>query len=74
MLTLVFVLLGIVVFIMMLVISFRRWKKSVSLIMEEGNIFETTRWRIHYKLIGEGPVLFFMHGGPGGNFFPSLRI
>ena len=21
---------------------------------------------IHYKLTGEGPVLFFMHGGPGG--------
>lgn len=22
--------------------------------------------KIHYRLIGEGPVLFFMHGGPGG--------
>jgi pimeloyl-ACP methyl ester carboxylesterase len=22
--------------------------------------------KIHYKLTGEGPVLFFMHGGPGG--------
>ncbi|NVM46671.1 MAG: alpha/beta hydrolase [Candidatus Lokiarchaeota archaeon] len=27
---------------------------------------ETTMGKIHFKLTGEGPVLFFMHGGPGG--------
>ena len=27
---------------------------------------EIAMGKIHYKLTGEGPVLFFMHGGPGG--------
>ncbi len=34
--------------------------------MDDGEVMETAMGKIHYKLTGEGPVLFFMHGGPGG--------
>ncbi|MHA2049720.1 MAG: alpha/beta hydrolase [Promethearchaeota archaeon] len=34
--------------------------------MDDGKVMETAMGKIHYKLTGEGPVLFFMHGGPGG--------
>jgi hypothetical protein len=61
-----FVLLLILVFIILLIISFKRWKKSAIRVMDEGEVMETTIGKIHYKLTGEGPVLFFMHGGPGG--------
>jgi len=61
-----FVLLLIVVFIILLIISFKRWKKSAIRVMDEGEVMETTIGKIHYKLTGEGPVVFFMHGGPGG--------
>ncbi|MFX0211251.1 MAG: alpha/beta fold hydrolase, partial [Candidatus Hodarchaeota archaeon] len=47
-------------------ISFMKWKKSASRVMNEGEVMETTMGKIHYKLTGEGLVLFFMHGGPGG--------
>ncbi|MFX0152307.1 MAG: alpha/beta fold hydrolase, partial [Candidatus Hodarchaeota archaeon] len=43
-----------------------RWKKSALRVMDDGEVMETATGKIHYKLIGEGPVLFFMHGGPGG--------
>jgi pimeloyl-ACP methyl ester carboxylesterase len=34
--------------------------------LDDGEVMETAMGKIHYKLTGEGPVLFFMHGGPGG--------
>jgi len=61
-----FVLLVIIVFIILLTIGFKRWKKSAIRVMDDGEVMETAMGKIHYKLTGEGPVLFFMHGGPGG--------
>jgi pimeloyl-ACP methyl ester carboxylesterase len=49
-----------------LTIGFKRWKKSAIRVMDDGEVMETAMGKIHYKLTGEGPVLFFMHGGPGG--------
>ncbi|MHA1507967.1 MAG: alpha/beta fold hydrolase, partial [Promethearchaeota archaeon] len=62
----IFVLLVIVVFIILLTIGFKRWKNSAIRVMDDGEVMETAMGKIHYKLTGEGPVLFFMHGGPGG--------
>ncbi len=62
----IFVLLVIVVFIILLIIGFKRWKKFAIRVMDDGEVMETAMGKIHYKLTGEGPVLFFMHGGPGG--------
>ncbi|MGB2963566.1 MAG: alpha/beta hydrolase [Anaerolineales bacterium] len=42
------------------------WKKSASKVMDEGNLMDIPSGKIHYRLTGKGPVLFFMHGGPGG--------
>jgi pimeloyl-ACP methyl ester carboxylesterase len=64
--TIISVLVVIVVFIILLTIGFKRWKKSASRVMDDGEVMETATGKIHYKLTGEGPVLFFMHGGPGG--------
>lgn len=62
----VIVLLVILVIIILLRISFMKWKKSASRVMDDGEVMETAMGKIHYKLTGKGPVLFFMHGGPGG--------
>ena len=64
--TIMYVFIGIVVFIILLFISFRRWKRSAIKVMDDGEVMKTATGEIHYKLTGEGPVLFFMHGGPGG--------
>ncbi len=56
----------ILVIIILLRISFVRWKKSASRVMGDGEVMETVMGKLHYKLTGKGPVLFFMHGGPGG--------
>jgi len=64
--TLVIVLVVIGIFIILLTIDFKRWKKSAIRVMDDGEVIETATGKIHYKLTGEGPVLFFMHGGPGG--------
>ncbi|MGB5909790.1 MAG: alpha/beta hydrolase [Promethearchaeia archaeon] len=64
--TMVIALIVIVVFIILLRIGFVRWKKSASRVMDDGEVIETAMGKIHYKLSGKGPVLFFMHGGPGG--------
>jgi len=64
--TLLIVLIVILVFIILLTIGFMRWKKSASRVMDDGEVMKISNGEIHYKLIGEGPVLFFMHGGPGG--------
>ena len=42
------------------------WRKYASKVMDEGKIIDLPSGKIHYRLIGNGPVLFFMHGGPGG--------
>jgi len=47
-------------------ISYVTWKISASKVMDEGEIIDLPSGKIHYRLIGNGPVLFFMHGGPGG--------
>jgi pimeloyl-ACP methyl ester carboxylesterase len=64
--TLLIVLVVIIIFIILLRIFYIRWKKSASSVMDDGKVMEITTGKIHYKLSGEGPVLFFMHGGPGG--------
>jgi len=64
--TIVIVLIVVVIFIILLTIGFKRWKKSAISVMNDGEVMETTKGNIHYKLTGDGPVLFFMHGGPGG--------
>ncbi len=64
--TIVIVIIVIVIVITLLGIGFLRWKKSACRVMDDGDVMETTIGKIHYKLTGEGPVLFFMHGGPGG--------
>jgi pimeloyl-ACP methyl ester carboxylesterase len=62
----VIVLFVILVIIILLRIRFLAWKKSASRVMSDGEVMETAMGKIHYKLTGKGPVLFFMHGGPGG--------
>lgn len=52
--------------IILIRISYVIWKKSATKIMGEGEIMALPSGKIHYRLIGNGPVLFFMHGGPGG--------
>ena len=64
--TIIFVFIVIVICIILLTISFMRWKKSALRVMDDGEVMETAMGKIHYKLTGEGPVLFFMHGGSGG--------
>ncbi len=64
--TIVIVLIVIVIFMILMIIGFMRWKKSAIRVMDDGEVMETAMGKIHYKLTGEGPVLFFMHGGPGG--------
>jgi pimeloyl-ACP methyl ester carboxylesterase len=64
--TIVIVLIVIVIFMILMIIGFMRWKKSAIRVMDDGEVMETSMGKIHYKLTGEGPVLFFMHGGPGG--------
>ncbi|MHA1953576.1 MAG: alpha/beta fold hydrolase, partial [Candidatus Heimdallarchaeaceae archaeon] len=57
---------AIIVLIILPRILYVRWVNLASKVMDEGEVIETATGKIHYKLIGEGPVLFFMHGGPGG--------
>jgi len=73
--TIVIVLIVIVVFIILLRIAFVRWKKSASRVMDDGEVMELKMGNLQYKLTGEGPVLFFIHGGPGGldQGLPLLR-
>ena len=66
MLTIFIVLIVFVVLIILLIISYVWWKKSATRVMYEGEVIETKIGKIHYKLYGKGPVLFFMLGGPGG--------
>ncbi|QEE17980.1 alpha/beta hydrolase [Promethearchaeum syntrophicum] len=63
---LLIVLIVIIITIILIRIVYLKWKKSASRAMDDGVVMETAMGKIHYKLTGEGPVLFFMHGGPGG--------
>ncbi|MGY5854254.1 MAG: alpha/beta hydrolase [Candidatus Thorarchaeota archaeon] len=50
-----------------IILTFRRWKRSLSSILERNSkIAVTTAGEIEYALKGSGPVLLFLHGGPGG--------
>ena len=50
-----------------MILTFRRWKQSLSLIQEQGSeISNTSAGEIEYALKGSGPVVLFLHGGPGG--------
>ena len=61
--SLVFVLLVLV----WMILTFRRWKRSLSSILERNSkIAVTSAGEIEYALKGSGPVLLFLHGGPGG--------
>jgi len=64
--TVVVVLIVVAIFIVIMILGFKRWKKSAIRVMDDGEVMETAMGKVHYKLTGEGPVLFFMHGGPGG--------
>ncbi len=64
--TIVIVLIVVVIFLIIMIMGFMRWKRSAIRVMDDGEVIETAMGKIHYKLTGEGPVLFFMHGGPGG--------
>ena len=61
-------IISIILFAIIITIRIRYviWKKSASKVMDEGDIMDLSSGKIHYRLIGSGPVLFFMHGGPGG--------
>ena len=52
--------------IITIVIRYMIWKKAASKVMDEGDIMDLPSGKLHYRLSGNGPVLFFMHGGPGG--------
>jgi pimeloyl-ACP methyl ester carboxylesterase len=64
--TVVIVLIVVAIFIVIMIMGFKRWKKSAIRVMDDGEVMEIATGKLHYKLTGEGPVLFFMHGGPGG--------
>ena len=64
--TIFIVLIVVVVLFILLTFSYAWWKNTASRVMYEGEVMETKIGKIHYKLDGKGPVLFFMHGGPGG--------
>ncbi|MFQ5831536.1 MAG: alpha/beta fold hydrolase [Candidatus Thorarchaeota archaeon] len=49
------------------ILTFRRWKRSLSSILERNSeIAVTSAGEIEYALKGTGPVILFLHGGPGG--------
>ncbi len=58
--------IGAIVAFIAIRIGFIIWKETASKVMDEGEIMDLPSGKIHYRLIGDGPVLFFMHGGPGG--------
>ena len=50
-----------------IILTFRRWKRSLSSILERNSeIAITSAGEIEYALRGSGPVLLILHGGPGG--------
>ena len=50
-----------------MILTFRRWKRSLSSMLESNSeIANTSAGEVEYVLKGSGPVLLFLHGGPGG--------
>lgn len=50
-----------------MILTFRRWKRILSSVLEcNSEIAVTTAGEIEYALKGSGPVILFLHGGPGG--------
>ncbi|MGY5859815.1 MAG: alpha/beta hydrolase [Candidatus Thorarchaeota archaeon] len=50
-----------------IIVTFRRWKRSLSSILEgNSEIANTSAGEIEYATKGSGPVVLFLHGGPGG--------
>ncbi len=59
------VLLG--VLLVWIMISFRGWKRNILTTLNEGSkVASTSMGEIEYALMGSGPVLLMLHGGPGG--------
>ncbi len=59
------------VFILLLlvwtILTFKRWKRSLSAVLQRNSeIANTSAGEIEYALKGSGPVVLFLHGGPGG--------
>ncbi|MGD9395901.1 MAG: alpha/beta hydrolase [Candidatus Thorarchaeota archaeon] len=49
------------------IVTFRRWKRSLLSKLEiSSEIANTAAGEIEYVLRGNGPVVLFLHGGPGG--------
>ncbi|MGY5875404.1 MAG: alpha/beta hydrolase [Candidatus Thorarchaeota archaeon] len=50
-----------------IILTFRRWKRILSSKLERNSeIAVTSAGEIEYALKGSGPVILFLHGGPGG--------
>ncbi|MHA1949664.1 MAG: alpha/beta fold hydrolase [Candidatus Thorarchaeota archaeon] len=50
-----------------IIVTFRRWKRSLSATLERNSeIAKTSAGEIEYALKGSGPIILFLHGGPGG--------
>ena len=50
-----------------MILTFRRWKRILSSKLERNSeIAVTSAGEIEYALRGSGPVVLFLHGGPGG--------
>ncbi len=50
-----------------IIVTFRRWKRILILELENNSeIAKTSAGDIEYAIRGDGPVVLFLHGGPGG--------
>ena len=59
-------ILGLLLFVW-IIVTYRRWKRILLSKLETGSeIANTSAGEIEYVLKGEGPVVLFLHGGPGG--------
>ncbi len=57
----------IVLILVWIIITFRRWKRiMVSILHRNSKVAITSAGEIEYALKGSGPVILMLHGGPGG--------
>ncbi|MBN2317099.1 MAG: alpha/beta hydrolase [Sedimentisphaerales bacterium] len=61
-------MLGMVILIYVVVqIEFRRWRRELCNTLRNGSALASTdRGEIEYTALGQGPVVLFLHGAPGG--------